>query len=155
MKYKWKDKAQSPVKAQIVGTILNGLVENNDGVLLPSTIVRYAKPKKSPLHICFEWDDKKAASKYRETQASYLIRSLVLIEDENENEVFVRAFVSVQDEESNDRYYTTVQRAVIDPETYDQVLQQAYDDYTALRTKYKHLKEFQKVNEEIDKVKVG
>ena len=73
MKYKYKNKAFTAVKAQIVGDTLEELFEINDGVVIPSTVVKAARPKRSPIHNCFEWDNNVAARKYRESQAGYLL----------------------------------------------------------------------------------
>lgn len=155
MKYKYKEKAFTLVKAQIVGDTLNDIFEQNDGVVLPSTVVRSATPKRSPIHHCFEWDNNVAAKKYRETQASYLLRSIVIVHestDEDTEPLEIRAFVSVESE--GGRYYTTIGRAAKDEDIYDSVEKQAYNDYIALYHKYKDLKLFRQVNKEIDKVKI-
>lgn len=47
-----------------------------NGTLTPALVVKDAKPKASPLHACFEWDDGVAAAKYREEQARELIRGV-------------------------------------------------------------------------------
>lgn len=155
MNYKYKDKAFTLVKAQIVGEALDSIFEQNDGVVLPSTVVRSATPKRSPIHNCFEWDDNAAAKKYRESQASYLLRSIVIVResaDEDTEPIEVRAFVSV--ESDGGRFYTTIGRAMDDDEMFCDIERQAYDDYMALYHKYKDLKLFRKVNKEIDKVKI-
>lgn len=152
MDYKWKDKAYSAVSAQIVGETIAVVIKDNDGVLIPATLVRAARPKRSPIHDCFEWDDKKAAGKYRETQASYLIRSVEIIQVVNEDTepIIIRAFVSIGDD--GDRYYTTIQSAMEDPETYEELLERARFDYKVLAQKYKDLIEFRKINTAISKI---
>ena len=54
-------------------------IENRQGRLDPQSVVAAARNKKSPLHKQFEWDDTKAAEKYRLEQARELIR-LVRVE---------------------------------------------------------------------------
>ena len=46
----------------------------------PAEIVEAAKDEESELHKCFEWDDTKAAHKYRLTQARTLVLNLVITE---------------------------------------------------------------------------
>ena len=46
------------------------------GILLPEDVIEAAKPKTSPLHNLFDWDNKSAAHKYRVEQARALIRSV-------------------------------------------------------------------------------
>lgn len=55
---------------------LQRLAELGGGVLTPDAVVNDAKSAKSPLHRYFEWDDKKAADRYRLEQARELIRSV-------------------------------------------------------------------------------
>ena len=46
------------------------------GILLPEDVIEAAKPKTSPLHNLFDWNNKSAAHKYRVEQARALIRSV-------------------------------------------------------------------------------
>ena len=61
-----------------VGVELERLNTKHDG-LTPVKIVAAAKPKSSPLHRAFTWDDSEAARKMREHEARQLIRSVVVI----------------------------------------------------------------------------
>ena len=154
-KYAYKDKAFTKVKAQIVGETLEEIFEQNDGVVLPSTVVRSARPKRSPIHNCFEWDNKKAADKYRDRQAGDLLRWIVIVHEQEDGDtepLKVRAFVSVESE--GGRYYTTINRAMKDEDIANNIEIEAYNDYIALFHKYKDLKLFRKVNNEIDKIKI-
>lgn len=155
MKYKYKDKAFTIVKAQIVGDTLNEIFEQNDGVVLTSTVVKSATPKRSPIHDCFEWDNNIAAKKFRERQAADLLRWIVIVKESNDEDsepLEVRAFVSVESE--GGRYYTTIGRAAKDKDVYDSIERQAYNDYMALYHKYKDLKLFRQVNKELDKIQI-
>ena len=51
-------------------------VEKQDGTLTPTRVVEAAKPKSSPMHDSFEWDDSIAGQKFREEQARTLIRTV-------------------------------------------------------------------------------
>jgi hypothetical protein len=46
------------------------------GTLTPQAVVQAAQNAKSPMHDCFEWDDKVAGQAFREDQARALIRSV-------------------------------------------------------------------------------
>ena len=156
MKYKYKDNAFTKVKAQVVGETLEKIIKKNKGKVIPRTIVDAATPKRSPIHDCFEWDNSIAANKYRETQASYILRSVVIIheyDDEDKEPLEVRAFVSVEAVEGG-RYYTTINRAVQDEEIGLSIEVQAYNDYMALYHKYKDLKLFRQVHSELTKIKI-
>jgi hypothetical protein len=51
-------------------------IYKKNGSVDAETVVDVAKSPKSPLHACFEWDDTKAAHKYRLVQARTIIRSI-------------------------------------------------------------------------------
>lgn len=51
-------------------------LEDAEGRLTPRAVVEAARSKASPLHGCFEWDDKKAAAKHRLDTARRLIVSV-------------------------------------------------------------------------------
>ena len=82
-KYKWRIPVFN-ADADTVGEIFES-IEERDGVLSPSAVVDEARPEVSPIHACFEWDDEKAAEKYRETQASSMIRCLIVSTEHIEN----------------------------------------------------------------------
>jgi hypothetical protein len=63
-------------KQEAVRARLNDLADR--GVLTPRDVVADARHKDSPLHGYFEWDDKKAAAKYRFVQARRLITSFTM-----------------------------------------------------------------------------
>ena len=62
--YAWKMGMSIPVKPDVAGTIFEKIIKER-GELKPSYVVEEAKPVKSPLHPCFEWDDMKAAHAHR------------------------------------------------------------------------------------------
>lgn len=55
---------------------LERITQANSGRLTPEAVVQEAKSKDSPLHDCFEWDQRKAAHQYRIWQARELITSI-------------------------------------------------------------------------------
>lgn len=44
----------------------------------PEAVVEASRPVSAPLHPYFEWDDAKAAEKYRKDQAGHLIRCIAV-----------------------------------------------------------------------------
>ena len=89
MVYKWKDAARIKSDAQTAGEICEKLEKN--GGLTAKRLVDESRPEDAPLHKEFEWDDATAAEAYREEQARYIIRSLIVQPEESKREV-VRAF---------------------------------------------------------------
>jgi len=64
-----------------------------DGVLAPVDVVTAAKPKRSPLHELFTWDNGACAEKWRLHEARMVIRAYVTIIPPDET--VVRAYVSI------------------------------------------------------------
>ncbi len=83
MVYQWKIPSLYPVSAEVAGTELDRIYEKN-GELKQEAIVEESRPETAPLHPIFEWDDKKAADKYRKEQATHLMCALVQVEERKE-----------------------------------------------------------------------
>lgn len=90
---------------------LDELLEQGNGLLKPEAVVEAARPESSPLHSHFEWNDSKAAEKYRLDQARVLIRS-VYIEHPNDATERVHAYVSLPSDRVDGNGYRAA-RAVI------------------------------------------
>ena len=149
-KYAKKPHAVIRVGAQVAGERLEQIRVAHAGRLTADMVVADAKPKRSPLHKSFEWDDTKAASRYRLVQAGDLIRAIVVVTDEAPDAAPVRAFVNI---ESDDRHYTSVQHAMSDKELRGQVVNRALLEITQWETRYRDLKELAEVFAAIKKVK--
>ena len=96
-------------KAQEVGEYLTKLSGKKHSVTARDVLTA-ARPKSSPLHDLFEWDDSVAAEKYRFEQARHLIRSVnVVYRDVPEFSEPIRAFVTIRDSSlrSPDEYVNT------------------------------------------------
>lgn len=130
--------------AQLFGSFL----ESNfpDGIFTPEDVVKLARPKTSPIHEFFEWDDTVAAARWRIQQARQLISSIVVhIEDQD-----VKAFHSVVVNEH--RGYMPVNQAMKAPDIWEQVISDALDDLNGWRIRYEKYKEFAPVIKAIDQV---
>jgi len=137
------------VKAEIVGNEISRIIEENEGVIIPETIVRKARPKKSPLHNCFKWDDKVAANLYRIDQASQLLRSVTVVTEIADSETIeVRAFPNIESDGGS--YYTTIARVMDDVELSDQLESQILRELVYLRNKHKKQKKFREVWTAVD-----
>ena len=62
---------------------LKEIAKRDGGLLRPRAVVDAARDVESPLHRCFEWDDKVAGEKYRLEQAQRLIRSFTVVHEKN------------------------------------------------------------------------
>jgi len=124
----------------------------------PARLVLRAKDPASPLHRYFQWNDSVAAQEWRKSQAEKLIRSLAVVTVNNGVETKIRSHFSVRltpPEEAaqsvNARHYISVREARSDPETREEVLQQALKECRSWMSKYQAfgLVEFQPVYEAI------
>ena len=146
--YRWKEGVRVSLAAQIVGERLEE-VRSTYGGLTKQVVVEDAKSKNSPLHSYFEWDDKKAATSYRENQAGELIRWLgVIVEKPDGEEVLTRAFVSVI--EQDERGYTSVAHAMSDNALRKQVLMNAWNELSSFKKKYEEYEELSSVFNAMD-----
>lgn len=97
--YRWANGtrlAGGIVGAQTVGECLARLQHANGGKLTPEIVLNFAKRKSSPLHGYFTWDDTEAAQKCRTVEAYSILRAVVIVEkdDEDDEPRAVRAFVN-------------------------------------------------------------
>jgi hypothetical protein len=108
------------------------------------------------LRKCFEWDDRIAGEKYREHQASDMIRALVVVnplENEDSEASPVRAFVNVSNQD-DERGFVAIQVAMTNEDFRGQVLRNALAELKAFQDKYRELVELTKVFSAIDSVKL-
>lgn len=73
-------------------------INERDGEVRASVVVKESKPKKAPLHNEFEWDDQKAADEYRLSQARRLIRITVHRSDDGVKSRYVHVPVTLINE---------------------------------------------------------
>lgn len=147
--YKWKSGSRVSADAQKVGEVCERL--ERKGGLTPKALVDASRHKNAALHDLFEWNNEIAAEKYRETQASYLIRSIEIVSIGTSEPV--RAFVSVTaNEETTERTYINVERALSTNGTREEVLAIALAELKAFERKYSNLEEFANVLEAIREV---
>lgn len=146
MVYKYKEAARIKCDAQVAGELCEKLEKN--GGLTAARLVDESRPADAPLHGEFEWDDTKAAEKYREDQARYIIRSLVVQVEEPEP-VSVRAFHAV----SERRHFESISVILADPKKTNALMDMAMKELQAFVSKYDTLKELSPVFDAIEQIK--
>jgi len=82
-------------------------LENERGELTPHAVLDDARDPSSPLHSQFDWDDTRAAEKYRVEQARRLIRTVRLVITERNTQVRSVAYVRDPDKEYADAGYVS------------------------------------------------
>lgn len=155
MIYAWTPGSRFKPDAQVVGERCERLRKKLKGTLTADAIVDDARNPLSPLHACFEWDDRRAADGFRLDQARNLLRSLVTIVDERAATP-IRAFVTVVSREEGDdfpasrRAYTSIVDAMANPAMRQQLLAAALNEIKLWRAKYGQLQELSSIFEAID-----
>lgn len=136
---------------QTIGERLSALEAR--GRLTPDAVLCDAKDPGSVLHAHFEWDNNKAAHRWRLEQAGHLIRCVTVTVEQHEQEPerTIRAFVPIAGAEENRSYVPTL-KALGDAEMRKQVLAQAHSELGAVARKYRELRELSEVVQAIDKV---
>ncbi len=114
-----------------------------------SDVVEKARDSHSEMHSCFEWDDTVAGQKYRECQAGQMIRQLVIVRDnKNEQEkTNIRVFVSTG---KRDNTYTPTKLIVKKQDEYEALLERALVELRAFKQKYSSLSELEEILSLID-----
>lgn len=150
------DKNMTNTKQMTAADAIREIAEIH-GHVTPQLVVDAAKPKDSPLHNNFEWNNTKAAAEFRLIQAAHLIRKIkVTIEASEDQKVSVRQFVNVapiNDDEPTSGLYVTVQDAMEVTSYREQLLNQCRRDIVAFKTKYAALTEAASIIKAMDKLK--
>ena len=146
MIYKCKDGARLKTDAQTVGEICEKLERN--GGLTAKRLVDESRPEDAPLHKEFEWDDATAAEAYREEQARYIIRSIVIQPEPTKNDV-VRAFFPVAEQ----KVFESLPVILSDAKKTSALLDMALRELKAFELKYATLSQLAPVFEAIKNVK--
>ena len=116
-------------------------IENKYGVVTAEKVVAIAENENNVLHDYFEWDNDKAGHLWRKQQARTLIAcvEVTYINEDKVEPVTVRAFVNTKKNEG----YQRIEKVVTDIDSYQRLLDKAYDDLRVVRDKYADLQEIQ------------
>jgi hypothetical protein len=149
----------SAKQSEVVGKELS-LIQKEHSVITPKVVVESARPKDSPLHQYFEWDNSEAAEKYREWQARFLICSVYIIASDEKDAQAIRAFVNVLEEDKGDledpfitgRGYVAITSMATRQSYQIQVLDYARAQLLGWRKRFGNYKEFFGVVSAIDQL---
>lgn len=138
-------------KSDAVRRELGRIAKANGGVLWPKKVVEAARPESSVLHSRFEWNNGKAAERYRIWQARQLIAITVnVIGEGGESE---QIWVSLKPDREESGGYRSLISVLSDTDLRGQLLEDARRDMEIFEEKYKHLQELALVFEAIAKTK--
>lgn len=152
---KTKRQSWSMIPKKNIAVVVRELerIEDNDGIITPEAVIESAKPVSSPLHGYFEWNNNKAADKYRLAQARMLIRSVSVVYEMNGDGRHSRGFVNMMVQTGSkpaERGYIGIARVMSDDELRAQLLEQAKQEAKEWRQRYNNLAELANVFEAID-----
>ena len=105
----------------------------------PADMVEMARNPETESHKCFEWDDKKAADKYRLTQARIVVCNLVYVSDDTEEQHEPIRLFYKPDAESG---YKSTKMILKNQTEYESLLNQCAADLKRLKAKYHTLSEY-------------
>ena len=138
-------------KAQLLGQVLESLGTD----FQPVDIVNAARPKRSPIHSLFEWDNTVAAEKYRVFQARNHTNRLEIVITSDGDEQKTKAFHSIVITESDDttkRAYSQMATIMDNKDLRKQVVANALSELNRWKSKYAEYKQiFSGVFQSIEK----
>ena len=157
------------VSAEVAGAVMEQ-IEETQGVLTKENFLEASRAEDSPTHKLFEWDNDKAAEKYRLTQSGrYIANMRVTIETEERKEVStsvtfgekkeddrpetVRAFMSISKDRTDRAVYINHEKAMSDEKLRATVLEHAAQELEMFQKKYERYQELAKVFSAIDDFK--
>ena len=127
---------------------LRGLAAKNGGMLVPASVVEFARDPSTALHSQFTWDDTDAAEAWRLHEARNIIRVHVTVLHADSEPV--RVFTSLRsDRDSNAGYRLTVD-VLSNDELRAQMLADAKAELQATKRKYHNLQELTSVWDAIE-----
>ena len=146
--YQYRVKGLYKAPAQVAGEVCEQLAKSETG-LTPKALVDASRPKNAPLHGEFDWNDRSAAEKYREVQASGIIRNVILVDVSEEKErVIERSFVSAP---GGNNVYVPLRDALNNETWKNHLLEQAHGEMKAFIAKYGRLTKLAGVTDAMQK----
>ena len=151
-KYSWKN-VSFPVRADVAAEEL-ARIQEKYGEVTPRNLLDESRDENSVMHKCYEWNDTKAAEKWRLQQSKFIMSCLTVtyekvdIDTGTVNKVSVRAFQNVSEE--RDGKFIHVHDAMENAEYRAAVLRRALNELAMFRKKYSDLSELSKLFYAID-----
>lgn len=131
-------------QTDVIGTEISRLTDIYESVS-KEELVDFARDSDSPLHSFFDWNNRSAAEKYRQSQAGYMFR-MIQIEVRVSKAIVVPMNIvsSIKDEVGNRRYIPT-QLAVADTTNREFIVKEAWRGLLGWVTRYEAFMESEPV----------
>ncbi len=138
--YSWGDGWKPSVDANIVGGVVEQ-IEAENGSVTKEKFLDFSRPIDSPTHNIFEWDDSKAAEKYRLEQSLHTIGNLrVVYTSPSNEEVSVKAFINVSAMRETPSY-ESIAVALKDEDKRKNILNRIQGELDNFVTRNRHIEE--------------
>lgn len=129
-------------KAQKYGEYLEKLSIANKKKLTPSLVVHHARSEDSPIHNYFDWDNTKAAARWRLHQARNLLNGIQVVVEYENQEITTHAFFNVTEGNGEVKHqYVSVEVVAENQDYKDQVIQRALSEVKSWQARYSQYKE--------------
>lgn len=154
MVYEWKINSLYKVPAQVAGEKMEQIIRDY-GAVTKENFLEASRPEDSETHDLFEWDDSKAAEKYRLHQSNMVINHLTVKIDVEYKDlpVTTRAFVNVQQAGIRaNAQFLRIDTALSDDECRTIVLANAIQELREFRRKYEAYSELAQVFDAINSI---
>jgi hypothetical protein len=140
------------IDPQRVGERLERIRRESDGVLDAVDVVVDARQATSPLHHCFEWDDKRAAHEHRVDQAKQLIKAVTVVVPDGDTPLpaFTAAATDARDGRPKFVRRDKAPAFTMPVKTRADQLQEAYRELRRIRTRFAMLDELGPILRAID-----
>lgn len=126
-------------------------LHSRDGVLTCEAVLDAARPKNSPLHDYFTWDNSRAAERYRLIEAGRLIAT-VRIEYRRKKAaqvVYTPAFIPTGTNSEGKRQYYPVEEVTKNDFLREKALADARSEMEGTRARYSHLVDLLELSTEV------
>lgn len=120
-KYKYSGGRSFGVSADVAGQELHRIAKER-GHITSQVVVDEARPEDAPLHPAFEWDDEKAAERFRLVQASTLVRAVVVVSSDASTTADHRAYMLTKIDTETKAVYVDAQTVVDSPSMFADAL---------------------------------
>lgn len=145
-KNKYRSTGNSPLtdkKAQLLGSF----IEKNfpDQKVSPHELVEKAKPKNSPIHNLFEWDNTVAGEKWRAHQARMYLACVVVVTTAGDSKAYFNVTVT-----NGERTYVSSEKAMSEADLWQQVIEDALAELVLWRRRYESYKQLKPMHKVID-----
>lgn len=156
MEIRWKTGSNFGVEAKVAHKEIETLRAKNDGSISADQVVSAAAKKRNPIHLCFEWDDQKAAHEHRLQTAREMLRSFVFVREDIQTDRPQRVYEVVRQPQQGAgrvrHVYKTTDDILKDEDLRAELLGRALKELISIRNRYRDLNELAVVLRAIDEV---